>query len=239
MRRTPGGALVYSTCTFAPEENEAVVAAFLLRHPDFAVRPVSLADASPGRPDWVPGGAPEALVGAGRWWPHRQAGEGHFVAVLTRDDGGRRRRPAPATGTLERSARDLLDAFVAESLDAAPWGERALVRLGDEVYARPAGAPDRPAGSLVRPGWWLGTLKTKRFEPSHALALGLSASQAQRRLDLGRDDPRLAAYLTGLELESAGGDGWVLVCVDGFPLGWGRRKRGVVRNAYPKGLRLR
>ena len=33
----PGGQLVYSTCTFAPEEDEGQVAAFLQRHPEFAV----------------------------------------------------------------------------------------------------------------------------------------------------------------------------------------------------------
>ena len=33
----PGGQLVYSTCTFAPEEDEGQVAAFLQRHPEFTL----------------------------------------------------------------------------------------------------------------------------------------------------------------------------------------------------------
>lgn len=54
----PGGVLAYSTCTFAPEENERQIARFLERHAEFeAVRTEQI-------------------------WPHRNEGEGHFAAVL-------------------------------------------------------------------------------------------------------------------------------------------------------------
>ena len=45
-------------------------------------------------------------------------------------------------------------------------------------------------------------------------------------------------YLRGETLEAAGPDGWALVAVDDWPLGWGRRVGGIVKNFYPKGLRL-
>ena len=57
----PGGRIVYSTCTFAPDENEGSVLRFIERHPDFH------------------------LVESHRLWPHKVKGEGHFVAVLERD----------------------------------------------------------------------------------------------------------------------------------------------------------
>lgn len=277
----PGGVLVYSTCTFAPEENETVAADFLRAHPEFTVERVDLPGLHPGRPDWVSGGASETLAGAARLWPHQHAGEGHFVVKMRRAgerdlarrsirsrvprhgaamDGSpaqsphsnsshsnssprpfERRRKDAATEVVELSHpdQDLIRDFLTATLARDPYAERTLIRVGDQVYARPAGTPTMPLLKVIRPGLWLGTLRKKRFEPSHALALALETHEAKFHLDLDMHDPRLAAYLTGLEIEAAGDDGWILIAIDGFPLGWGKRVRGSVRNFYPKGLRLR
>ncbi|WP_204818901.1 RsmF rRNA methyltransferase first C-terminal domain-containing protein [Paenibacillus mendelii] len=57
----PGGTLVYSTCTFSPEENEAQIAALLERCPELEVVPVALAHGwAPGRPEWLATAAMEA-----------------------------------------------------------------------------------------------------------------------------------------------------------------------------------
>jgi len=94
---------------------------------------------------------------------------------------------------------------------------------------------------VIHPGWWLGTLRKNRFEPSHALALALRKEDARHVLDLQAADERLLAYLRGesirLDLVWESPECWVLVCVDGFSLGWGRWVKGVLKNAYPKGLR--
>ena len=66
----PGGRLVYSTCTFAPQEDEEAVAAFLARHPEFEAEPVNA--------PWFQ----ESRPGMYRLWPHKLLGEGHFAAVL-------------------------------------------------------------------------------------------------------------------------------------------------------------
>jgi 16S rRNA C967 or C1407 C5-methylase (RsmB/RsmF family)/NOL1/NOP2/fmu family ribosome biogenesis protein len=80
----PGGVLVYSTCTFAPEENEHQVAGFLTAHPDWEVLPLPLHPGfTPGRPDWTPAGTPD-LSRTVRLWPHLLRGEGHFIAKLGR-----------------------------------------------------------------------------------------------------------------------------------------------------------
>ncbi len=99
----PGGRLVYSTCTFAPEENEGSVGHFLLRHPEFSVEKVEAYPGfSSGRPDWADDSC-QALVGEDGenplnrtllLWPHRLEGEGHFAAVLRKagnqEDGDRK-----------------------------------------------------------------------------------------------------------------------------------------------------
>ncbi|USB32213.1 RsmB/NOP family class I SAM-dependent RNA methyltransferase [Paenibacillus sp. YPG26] len=89
----PGGTIVYSTCTFAPEENEGMIAAFISRHPEFSIIPIPQEwGISGGRPEWLkPEGLTEEEYTAeaasetskcGRLWPHLIEGEGHFVAVL-------------------------------------------------------------------------------------------------------------------------------------------------------------
>jgi len=70
------------------------------------------------------------------------------------------------------------------------------------------------------------------------LALTPEALAGARTLALAADSPELRHYLQGDVLEAPGDDGWLVVAVAGFALGWGRRSRGVVKNFYPKGLRL-
>ncbi|WP_433940918.1 RsmB/NOP family class I SAM-dependent RNA methyltransferase [Paenibacillus lautus] len=88
----PGGRLVYSTCTFSPEENEGMIAEFLSEHPDFRVVPVDHSEFfSPGETDWMAGQGNVKddvlgqLAGTARLWPHKVRGEGHFMAVLQRE----------------------------------------------------------------------------------------------------------------------------------------------------------
>ncbi|MGQ9834112.1 MAG: RsmF rRNA methyltransferase first C-terminal domain-containing protein, partial [Candidatus Villigracilaceae bacterium] len=109
--------------------------------------------------------------------------------------------------------------------------------VGDRIYLPPSGLPNWHGLRLAQPGWQLGYLRRDRFEPSHALALALPAAAFACTLNLTCGDPRLKAYLRGETLASDGEDGWLVVCVDGFPLGWGKRVRGVVKNHYPGGLR--
>ncbi len=90
---------------------------------------------------------------------------------------------------------------------------------------------------FLHPGRWLGTIMKDRFEPSHALALALPRESARQTVSLTPHDPALAAYLRGEGFRRAGEAGWVLVCVDSYPLGWGKRVGETVKSHYPRGLR--
>ena len=90
---------------------------------------------------------------------------------------------------------------------------------------------------MIHWGWWLGTAKKNRFEPSHALVMGLRAKDVRQTLPLNADDPELIRYLRGEVLPSPGSDGWVLVTVDGFALGWGKRVQGRLKSHLPTWLR--
>ena len=266
----PGGRLVYSTCTFAPEEDEAVIAGFLAAHADFdLVEPPGRPGFSPGRSEWIGSGSgfsgadsaparynssltpgtppsrPENLPlrFAVRLWPHTGPGEGHFIAVLQRRAGADGPTPTPKPWRivpLPRPVEQAYRAFCAANLarpPAADW----LALVGAYLYVLPDDLPDLTGLRILHPGWWLGVVKKDRFEPSHALALRLPPSQVHRRADLPADNPdglsRLHAYLRGEGFRGPGEDGWLLVSVDGFPLGWGKRMQGTVKSRYPKGLR--
>jgi NOL1/NOP2/sun family putative RNA methylase len=238
----PGGLLVYSTCTFAPEENEGVVAALLERQPDFALEPLpeSLAGRAPARPDWAGTEHPGPWDGAARIWPHLHPGEGHFLARLRRRDGeAPAERPGPRLPRPPRPALEDWHRFAAETLPGLELDDLDIVLLGGRLYALPPGTPDLAGLRVSVPGWQLGEARKGRFEPAHALALAVHREDCARILDLAAGSPELAAYLRGETLPSAGEAGWTLAAVDGFPLGWGRRVQGVLKNRYPAGLRQR
>lgn len=230
----PGGRLVYSTCTFNLEENERVIARFLEARTDFELA------ALPPAPGWTPGLGPLAgHPGVARLWPQQAAGEGHFLAHLQRHPAASAGAAMPRPRTpprLERAALRAWEAFCAANLVMEPPG--ALVQTGTYLYQRPEPALDMTGLRVLRPGWWLGEVRGERLEPSHALALGLTHADFQRTLDLTHDDPAVLAYLRGETLIAEGAAGWLAVCVDSFPLGWGKRGGAVVKNHYPKGLRI-
>ena len=110
---------------------------------------------------------------------------------------------------------------------------------GDELYLLPSGAPPLAGLRVLRPGWWLATARPWRIEPAHALAMGISPDDAAQSVRLPAESAEVAAYLRGETLRIPGPAGWVLVTVDGFPLGWGKRTGEIIKNHLPKGLRRR
>ena len=223
----PGGRLVYSTCTFSPEENEGTISDFLKTHPDFSVECVSAPWFSPGRPDWLKDPAP-GLEHTFRLFPHLLAGEGHFAAVLHKagdTPGAVQTEPA---AKLPREAAG----FAAQTGCAIPEGKAVL--FGTTVWLAPNELPALRGLKVLRAGLELGECKKGRFEPAHAWALWLRTAGSVH--DLAQDDPDVRKFLAG-ETISGSETGWTLVRVDGLSLGWAKGSNGQLKNHYPKGLR--
>lgn len=326
----PGGRLVYSTCTFAPEEDEGSVSRFLQRHPEFELLPADSMEREKERLglkgcDGVSAYAEipvSGLEGTLRMAPHRIKGEGHFAAVLQKKgslpEGVRRsaagghvkgiaekelgefpqfcrenlryggwaapcgcstaekepglgsgmpaeKEPGLGSGMSAEEEPGLESGMSAEKepglgsvlsaeqpeggpamsvmelLEAAAGGVPGApryIRFGENIYLVPADMPGLKGLKVLRPGLHLGGLKKNRFEPSHALALAISPREAVHLWNMKADSPEAAAYLSGQTFPAEGEKGWYLICVDGFGIGWGKLAGGIMKNHYPRGLRV-
>ena len=212
----PGGQLVYSTCTFSPEEDEQAVARFLENHPEFVPETVDA--------PWFEAGE----NGSFRLWPHKLLGEGHFAAVLRKMEGSEESTVIPAGEKLPKTWQP----FAASLGIRLPDGKAAT--FGDTLYWAPPDMPDIRKLKVLRPGLELGTVKKDRFEPAHALALWLKTCENQQ--DYPADSGEISAYLRG-DVVPSERKGWCLVSAGGYSIGWGKGDGRVLKNHYPKGLR--
>lgn len=263
----PGGRMVYSTCTFAPEEDEMAIDAFLREHPDFEIEAVDGSYFSPANPQWVSSDTINpSLAHTFRLWPHKLHGEGHYVAVLkkkgisngfdaaeeifserevTKKSKNKKGQPQKKReeGFLNQEQKQSLEVFLQETLQEEIARELAGVNLhlfGEQLYALPKGITSLAGLKVLRPGLHLGTFKKNRFEPSHALALYLKKEDVKESVNLLLQDKNAIGFFRGESFfveDAFEKKGYCLVCVDGFPAGWGKLSGGQVKNHYPKGLR--
>lgn len=251
----PGGTLVYSTCTFAPEENEQEIANFLAKHEGFSLVSVDFPQFEKGRWEWLKEEQQKETVASEiektmRLWPHKLHGEGHFVACLKKagqlpdyESGNAKRSNTKQPDAAQRKA---LEEFVSASLsrELADWIVQGnLIMFGDQLYRLPDEAPSLRGIHVLRAGTHIGEFKKNRLEPSHALALAMGEEDARSVVHLSGDDARTRAFFRGESLcvdgeQIQGADkGWCLVCVDHMSAGWGKLSNLQVKNHYPKGLR--
>ena len=212
----PGGRLVYSTCTFAPEEDEEAVAQFLEDHPEFVPEEIVA--------PWFAAGE----NGSHRMWPHKLLGEGHFAAVFRKTAGEEEEIPE-AKG--EKLPKEWVS-FAKELGIHLPEGK--AVFFGQNLFWAPEAMPDIQRLKVMRPGLELGTVKKDRFEPAHALALWLKDCKHIQRYPA--DSEQIKGYLHG-DVVPSEEKGWCLVCADDYSIGWGKGDGRVLKNHYPKGLR--
>ena len=241
----PGGLLLYSTCTFAPTEDEGVVSWLLEKRPDMKLLEIPQHSGfSPGVPGW--GNGMESLKRCVRLFPHKIDGEGHFMALLKKDGTGDNIRESVKTRTdpaTEKWLRLFFDEIGLRTLGGKPFDFSRVETKGDKAYYLPPDSADFRGLVFLRNGLYLGDLKKNRFEPSQPFALALHKGDVEGTISLPVSDLRLERYLKGETLpiapgEAAHGKGWHLLCVEGWPLGFGKLVNQTLKNKYPAGWRL-
>ena len=292
----PGGDLLYSTCTFSPEENEQVIQFLLDSREDMEIREIKPFDGfAPGRPEvayegWDSEESDNRKTGSAdlkkcvRIWPHKMAGEGHFLALLHKrapeEAAGEQKNDRAVSNNSETTVEEhknqvqgdisdikgigkpeikALTEFFADVSMEMNW-KQVEVRKG-QVYLVPEALGARKGLVFLRNGLYLGEIRKDRFEPSQSFAMALKKKEYMAVIDLDYSDMRVEKYLRGetldvddivaknlqaaseADLPKAVGKrlekGWQLVCVNGYPLGWGKLVNGTLKNKYHVGWRMK
>ena len=241
-----GGMIIYSTCTFTRQENEAIIEDFLGDYPD------------------------ANLLDMDRIWPHRDRGEGHFCARITkkvdkqgdqeaqdsdllafdkdshrdssRESAKKSKKKQKSKAKSNRKNQEYLGLYEDFATDyLIDGGLRKLLEPGlavkeERLHYQPLDY-DLRGLKVLRSGLFIGEFKKNRFEPAHSLAMALKPSDVKNTIDFANDSNEIRAYLRGESIETGQSRGWVLVSVEGVSLGWGKESNGILKNKYPKGLR--
>ena len=238
--------MLYSTCTFAPAEDEQVISWLLTKRPELSLVSMENYEGfSTGNPAWGDGNP--QLEKCIRIFPHKMQGEGHFLALLQKEGQAGPSAGTTKPGRLAADVRKYIEAFFQEiglkSLGGQPIDYNRMEVRADKVYYLPSVSCNFRGLTFIRNGLYLGDLKKNRFEPSQPLAHALRKGEADAIISLSVDDSRLERYLKGETLtiapeEAAHTKGWHLLCVEGYPLGFGKLVNGTLKNKYPAGWRV-
>lgn len=222
-----GGSLVYSTCTWSPEENEEVVN-WLLQEYDY----LELIDLP--KFNGMVSGIYQPQTN--RMYPHYFKGEGQFVAKLQDTRAKEHLAVKPAKTNLKKDQLKLWEEFVKVHLQTDLSG--VLQVFGDQLYLLPQDLPDLKKVKIARNGLHLGTFKKNRFEPSFALGLALRPSEVKQSVQLTEE--QFYDYCQGLTLTlpEAQKNGWYQLTIGGNGLGFAKIVGATVKNYFPKGLRF-
>ncbi len=239
----PGGKLVYSTCTFAENEDENIVE-WLAGEKNFELLNVSdevKAVTLPSKAKCKNGDF------ARKFFPFSGDGEGQFVAVLKNNGQNehktvRRKKHFDSIFEIGRNNLNFAREFFEKSTNLADL--QTLIEVGNNVYLPPRAFDSEIQTILdslkfVSVGVRAGTIEKGRFEPHHNLFM---ACHEEFKIKIELDDENLKKYLHGEEVMSdiapLNAGNYAVLTKNGNPVGGGKIAGGRVKNLYPKGMRV-
>lgn len=219
-----GGMVIYSTCTYSYEENEAMVH-YAADELGFELLPLSKSHGL------CPGVDLDEVV---RCYPHHYRGEGHFIALLRKPGNSPRKVVRPMKPKVSQADLKVLKAFYQETLNKQV--PAYIIENNGHLYAIKKNFPELKGIRVLRNGLYLGEVRKNRFIPSYSLALTLTKEDVKRSYDYSCDSEEIKKYIHGETLEGTGNKGFGVIFVDGYPLSF-YKESNQVKNLFPKGLR--
>ncbi len=219
-----GGMVIYSTCTYSYEENEAMVH-YAVDELGFELLPLSKSHGL------CPGVDLDEVV---RCYPHHYRGEGHFIALLRKPGNSPRKVVRPMKPQVSQADLKVLKAFYQETLNKQV--PAYIMENNGHLYAIKKNFPELKGIRVLRNGLYLGEVRKNRFIPSYSLALTLTKEDVKRSYDYSCDSEEIKKYIHGETLEGTGNKGFGVIFVDGYPLSF-YKESNQVKNLFPKGLR--
>lgn len=263
----PGGFLVYSTCTFAPDENEGVISRFLREHEDFTIEEVPHDDAFvPGRPDWIQNPV-KGLEHTMRLMPYKLRGEGHYIAALRRCGGMQDTYMETAAEKQETAgngnAGTLVDKKHRSAKRRSAMDKNQVISVSSvqifltEELGLPGDWLDRQCGRIQAFGDQVYLVPeamismdgmkvvrpglhlgtNKKNRIEPAHALALALNIEETDKKMSLSEEEAKRYIHGDSLTCEVQKGWTILTYEGYPLGFGKAANGQMKNHYPRGLR--
>ncbi|MBU5460291.1 RsmB/NOP family class I SAM-dependent RNA methyltransferase [Anaerostipes sp. MSJ-23] len=230
----PGGMLLYSTCTFSPEENEQVIEYMLEHNDDLSLVPMKMCGGfDHGHPEWTLSKR-EDVKHCIRLWPHKIKGEGHFLALLQKAPGKEEVLSYEKIKTPKLS--DETKQFFKDCKMPIDWNH--VREHQGKLFYLEEDLPKLEKIRVLRKGLFLGEMKKGRFEPSQSFAVALRPEEFEKYISFDLEDERTIRYLKCETLNvDIHTEGMHLIGTGGFPLGWGKIKKGRMKNKYASSWR--
>ena len=230
-----GGYMMYSTCTFSPEENEGAIEYLLNQYKEYEVLELPKDNGiANGRPEWI--GGSQCLSNGARFWPHRVNGEGHFALLLRKNENGiahngnfKNKIKWKPIEKISESVKEFYKANIVKELTGYFYEKNNHYYIMDYPYEV------NEKSHLETIGLYIGEVSKYGFEPSEALIMTLLKEDLRHVLPLGMDDAN--RYLKGETLDYKGDRGYYGIFLDNYPLGWAKIAPDFFKNKYPKGWR--
>ena len=215
-----GGILLYSTCTFDKKEDEEIIEYAFSKYNNLKLLDIAMYD-----------GFTKGNNNIGvKLFPHKVKGEGHFACLIKK--GNKKEK-----NENNKNKSDIDIPFFKEYINKEYQNGQVKI-INDSIYYVPIFNTNNI--HILRSGLLLGKYKNDNFMPSQALAMSLKKDEFKNILNLKLDDEDVFRYLKGETLKNRNNqEGYILICVEGFPLGFGKAQNDIIKNKIDKGWIIR
>ena len=233
----PGGALIYSTCTFNPTEDEGIVEWLMSEYGE----EIEAAERIATEDSW---GVVRSEIGAFQcfhFYPHKARGEGFFAAVARKSEG-------PVRRSMPKARRKLFAPCAkADVKELSRWvddaSKHAFMMVGEDIYAYNSAVAESVVTlsenlSVVYSGVLMGRIFKQKLKPEHPLALYIGLNRdVVPMVDVSLEDA--LDYLRRNDIAASQfEEGINVVGYKGTHIGFVKRIGARCNNMYPKDLRI-